>query len=70
MTAFKTRHLGAVAGSLMALFAIKSGKTKTNGMTITGMDSISSFCYKCSSVMSLICNSSAWAVIPFVKMLF
>lgn len=62
--------LGAVAGSVMALFAIKSVKTKTNGMTITGMDVISSFYYKGSSVISLICNSSVWAVICFVKVVF
>lgn len=70
MPAFKTWRLRAVAGSLMALFAIKSVKTKTNGMTSTDMDSISLFCYKCGSVIGLICNSSVWAAISFVKMLF
>lgn len=62
--------LGAVAGSVMALFVIKPVKPKTNGMTVSGMDAISPFCYKCNSVISMICNSSVWAVISSVKMLF
>lgn len=41
-----------------------------NGMTITVMEAISTFWFRCSNIISLICNSSLWAVIYFVKMLF
>lgn len=38
--------IGAAVGSIMDLFVIKSVKMKTNGMTITGVEAISTFCYR------------------------
>lgn len=63
-------YIGEAVGSMMDLFVIKSVKTKMNGMTITVMEAISTFWFRCSNIISLICNSSLWAVIYFVKMLF
>lgn len=39
-------------------------------MTITGMKAISMICYRCSNIISVISNSSLWAVIYIVKMMF
>lgn len=39
-------------------------------MTITGMKAISMICYRCSNIISLISNTSLWAVIYIVKMIF
>lgn len=62
--------IGEAVGSIMDLFVIKSVKNKMNGMTITVMEAISTFCFRCSNIISLICNSCFWAVTYFVKMLF